>query len=109
MQPMSDCESSGVPMWTRKTFRGAGQRLAKQQRRSDGLGRHFSLDPFSRQPDALRCRTGTLAREGRSCRDLVYGELLIGDSGGRTQLLNSYDLIHRVPAVGDADVATLVR
>jgi hypothetical protein len=41
--------------------------------------------------------------------DLVYGELLIGDSGGRTRLLNSYDLIHRVPDVGHADVATFVR
>jgi predicted nucleic acid-binding protein len=39
----------------------------------------------------------------------VYGELLIGDAGGRSHLLNSYDLIHRVPAVGHADVATLVR
>jgi hypothetical protein len=41
--------------------------------------------------------------------DLVYGELLIGDAGGRSQFLNSYDLIHRVPAVGHAEVATFVR
>lgn len=41
--------------------------------------------------------------------DLVYGELLIGDAGGRSQLLNAYDLIYRVPAVGHAEVATFVR
>jgi predicted nucleic acid-binding protein len=50
-----------------------------------------------------------LERDEAAGHDFVYGELLIGDSGGRTQLLKSYDLIHRVPAVGDADVATFVR
>src|ERR1035438_6343121 len=68
MRPMRDCESSEVPMRTRKTFRGAGQRLAKQERRPDGFGRYLRLDPFSRQPDALRRRTGPLARERRSRR-----------------------------------------
>ena len=97
-------------MRTRKTFRGAGQRVAKKERRPDGFGRHLRLDPFSRKPDALRRRTGPLAREREAAgHDLVYGELLIGDSGGRTQLLNSYDLIYRVPSVGHADVATFVR
>ena len=41
--------------------------------------------------------------------DLVYGELLIGDAGGRRELLSSYELMHRVPAVGHADVAMFVR
>jgi hypothetical protein len=50
-----------------------------------------------------------LERDEAAGHDLVYGELLIGDSGGRTQLLNSYGLIHRVPAVGHADVAAFVR
>ena len=50
-----------------------------------------------------------LAKEEAAAHDLVFGELLIGDSAGRTQLLNSYDLIYRVPPVGHADVATFVR
>lgn len=41
--------------------------------------------------------------------DLVYGELLIGDSGGRTTFLKSYDLIHRVANVGHAEVVSFVR
>lgn len=40
---------------------------------------------------------------------LVYGELLIGDAGGRGRFLNSYGLIQRVPDVGHAEVATFVR
>jgi len=50
-----------------------------------------------------------LERDEAAGHDFVYGELLVGDSGGRTQLLNSYDLIDRVPAVGHGDVATFVR
>jgi predicted nucleic acid-binding protein len=50
-----------------------------------------------------------LEKDEAAGHDLVYGELLVGDSGGRSQLLNSYDLIDRVPAVGHRDVATFVR
>jgi hypothetical protein len=59
--------------------------------------------PYAAELDRL------LERNEVAGHDLVYGELLIGDSGGRTRLLNSYDLIHRVPAVGHADVASFVR
>jgi predicted nucleic acid-binding protein len=59
--------------------------------------------PYASELDRL------LAREEAAGHDLVYGELLIGDPRGRTQLLNSYDLICRVPPVGHADVATFVR
>lgn len=52
---------------------------------------------------------GLLERDEAAGHDLVYGELLIGDSGGRTRLLDSYDLIHRVPAIGHAEVASFVR
>lgn len=52
---------------------------------------------------------GLLERNEVAGHDLVYGELLIGDSGGRTRLLNSYDLIHRVAAIGHAEVASFVR
>jgi len=41
--------------------------------------------------------------------DLVYGELLIGDPGGRSRLLSAYNLIHRVPAIAHAEVAEFVR
>ena len=50
--------------------------------------------PYAAELDRL------LERDEAAGHDLVYGELLIGDSGGRTKLLNAYDLIHRVPAVG---------
>ena len=50
-----------------------------------------------------------LERDEAAGHDLVYGELPIGNSGGRTQLLTSYDLIHRVPAVCHADVTFFVR
>ena len=59
------------------------------------------------------CRTPpnwtACSREEAAGHDLVYGELLIGDSGARSRLLNSYDLIYRVPAVGHADIAKFVR
>jgi len=50
-----------------------------------------------------------LERDEAAGHDLVYGELLMGDAGGRRQLLDSYDLIQRVPPVGHAEVATFVR
>jgi predicted nucleic acid-binding protein len=59
--------------------------------------------PYAAELDRL------LERDEAAGHDLVSGELPIGDSGGRTQLLKSYDLIHRVPAVGHADVAAFVR
>ena len=97
-------------MRTRKTFRGAGHRLVKQERRPDGLVDtsvwiRFLANrmPYASELDRL------LARDEVAGHDLVYGELLIGDSGGRTRLLSAYDVIHRVPPVGHADVATFVR
>jgi predicted nucleic acid-binding protein len=59
--------------------------------------------PFAAELDRL------LEKDEVAGHDLVYGELLIGDVGGRTGLLNSYDLIQRVPAVGHVEVATFVR
>ena len=59
--------------------------------------------PYAAELDRL------LERDEAAGRDLVYGELLIGDSGGRTQLLNSYHMIHRVPSAGYGEVATFVR
>lgn len=59
--------------------------------------------PYGSELDRL------LERDEAAGHDLVYGELLIGDAGGRREVLNSYDLIHRVPAIGHAEVATFVR
>ena len=39
----------------------------------------------------------------------MYGELLIGDPGGRARLLSSYDLIPRIPTVAHAEVTAFVR
>jgi len=50
-----------------------------------------------------------LERDEAAGHDLVYGELLIGDAGGRSQLLHSYDLMHRVRAVDHTEVAAFVR
>ena len=59
--------------------------------------------PYAAELDRL------LERDEAAGHDLVYGELLIGDSGARTRLLDAYDHMHRVPPVGHADVATFVR
>src|SRR5260370_12483973 len=59
--------------------------------------------PYAAELDRL------LERDEVAGHDLVYGELLIGDSGGRTQLLNSYDPIYPLPPVGHSDVPTFLR
>ena len=41
--------------------------------------------------------------------DFVYGELLIGDVGGRTQLLEDYQQMHQAPVVPHSDVVAFVR
>ena len=52
---------------------------------------------------------GLLARDEVAGHDLVYGELLIGDSGGRRDLLKSYELMHRLFSVPHAEVLVFVR
>jgi hypothetical protein len=52
---------------------------------------------------------GLLSR-GEVCgHDFVYGELLIGDKGGRKKLLANYELMDQAPTVPHADVVTFVR
>jgi predicted nucleic acid-binding protein len=41
--------------------------------------------------------------------DFVFGELLIGDVGGRKQLLSDYEQIHQAPLVPHRDVVVFVR
>lgn len=52
---------------------------------------------------------GLLARRGAIGHELVYGELLIGDRGGRPQLLASYDEIPWASTVAHQEVVHLVR
>ncbi len=43
-----------------------------------------------------------------SGHDFVYGELLIGDEGGRKQLLASYEQMHQAPMVTHGEVVLFV-
>jgi predicted nucleic acid-binding protein len=50
-----------------------------------------------------------LTRDEVSGHDFVYGELLIGDVGGRKSLLDDYEQMHQAPVVAHADVVAFVR
>ncbi len=59
--------------------------------------------PYAPELDRL------LSREEVSGHDFVYGELLIGDKGGRKRLLASYEQMHQVPLVSHGEVVVFVR
>lgn len=50
-----------------------------------------------------------LDREEVAGHELVYGELLIGDRGGRARFLAAYERMHQVPAVRYPEVVAFVR
>lgn len=50
-----------------------------------------------------------LSRDEVSGHEFVYGELLIGDKGGRKALLSDYDRMDRVPLVSHTEVVAFVR
>lgn len=50
-----------------------------------------------------------LALDEVAGHDLIYGELLIGDRGGRKKLLDAYELIHQAPVVPHDEVVEFVR
>ena len=50
-----------------------------------------------------------LSRDEVSGHPLVYGELLIGDQGGRQRLLADYEHMHQAPTVPHLDVVEFVR
>lgn len=62
----------------------------------------------NRQPFAAELED-LLAGGEVSGHDFVYGELLIGDKGGRKQLLAAYQLIHQAPMVPHVEVVSFVR
>lgn len=59
--------------------------------------------PYAAEFDSL------LASGEVSGHDLVYGELLMGDTGGRQRYLKSYEFIDRAPLVPHHDVVMFVR
>jgi predicted nucleic acid-binding protein len=59
--------------------------------------------PYAAELDRL------LSRDEVSGHDFVYGELLVGDKGGRKQLLAAYEQMHQAPAVAHREVVDFVR
>jgi predicted nucleic acid-binding protein len=59
--------------------------------------------PFAARLDAL------LGRDDVSGHEFVYGELLIGDKGGRKALLAEYERMDQAPVVPHDDVVAFVR
>jgi predicted nucleic acid-binding protein len=62
----------------------------------------------NRSPDAAEMDR-LLSRDEVSGHDVVYGELLIGDRGGRKHLLADYEQMHQAPVVPHTDVVAFVR
>lgn len=58
--------------------------------------------PYARELDGL------LSRDEVSRHDFVYGELLIGDRGGRKALLANYERIAQAPVVPHSEVVAFV-
>jgi predicted nucleic acid-binding protein len=52
---------------------------------------------------------GFLSRDEVSGHEFVYGELLIGDRGGRRLLLANYEQMHQAPLVPHGEVVAFVR
>jgi predicted nucleic acid-binding protein len=58
--------------------------------------------PYAAELDRL------LETEEAAGHDLIYGELLIGDAGGRRELLESFQLMRRIPDVPHEEVVDFV-
>ncbi len=52
---------------------------------------------------------GLLSRDEVNGHNFVYGELLIGDKGGRKELLANYERMDRAPVVPHVEVVAFVR
>jgi predicted nucleic acid-binding protein len=59
--------------------------------------------PYAAELDHL------LSRDEVSGHDFIYGELLMGDTGGRKQLLASYEQMHQALLVTHDEVVMFVR
>lgn len=60
-------------------------------------------EPYATRLDEL------LSRDDVAGHDFVYGELLIGDRGGRVKLLAAYAQMQQAPAVGHLEAVEFVR
>jgi predicted nucleic acid-binding protein len=60
-------------------------------------------EPVAAELDALLLRHEVVGHE------LIFGELLIGDRGGRRKFLSAYELMHQARTVPHQDVVTFVR
>lgn len=59
--------------------------------------------PYAAELDEL------LSRDEVSGHDFVYGELLIGDKGGRKELLTNYGRMDRALVIAHSDIVAFVR
>jgi hypothetical protein len=59
--------------------------------------------PYATELDAL------LSRDEVAGHELVYGELLVGDRGGRRKLLAAYQLMHQADRIPHDDVVAFAR
>ena len=66
---------------------------------------HFltGREPYATELDSL------LGRDEVAGHELVFGELLIGDKGGRRKLLDAYEQMHQATSVPHGDVVVFVR
>ncbi len=62
----------------------------------------------NRAPDASQLER-LLALDEVAGHELVYGELLIGDRGGRAKVLSAYEQIHQASTIPHRDVVEFVR
>src|SRR3954454_19604154 len=60
-------------------------------------------DPHARELSKL------LSFDEVAAHELVAGELLVGDRGGRNELLTAYDRMYRAPTVPHSEVIDFVR
>jgi predicted nucleic acid-binding protein len=60
-------------------------------------------EPYATELDSL------LEKDEVAGHDLVFGELLIGDTGGRRKLLAAYEQMHQATTVPHAEVVDFVR
>jgi predicted nucleic acid-binding protein len=62
-----------------------------------------NTEPFATELDRL------LAADEVVGHELVFGELLVGDRGGRRKLLTAYEQMHRASTVSHSEVVAFVR
>ena len=82
----------------------------RSTRSPDGPGRHVCVDSIPGQPGPFALELDRLlGLDEVAGHELVYGELLIGDRGGRTKLLAAYERMHQASTVAHREVIVFVR